>query len=169
MIDFLMAAAEGAMQVAAHGGGGATQGLGGPAEMWDAIVRDFSNIGEPGALTAFFSVLMIDLVLAGDNAIVVGALAAGLPPEQRRKVILIGVIAALVLRIGFALIVTQLLAIVGLVLAGGGALLRHLDERLRRETGIPVHVADDALMCVAIGSGRSLEEIDFYRSALSSA
>jgi YjbE family integral membrane protein len=115
MIDLLMAAAEGA-----HG---ATQGLGGPAEMWDAIVRDFSNIGEPGALTAFFSVLMIDLVLAGDNAIVVGALAAGLPAEQRRKVILIGVIAALVLRIGFALIVTQLLAIVGLVLAGGLLLL----------------------------------------------
>jgi YjbE family integral membrane protein len=62
---------------------------------------------------------MIDLVLAGDNAIVVGALAAGLPAAQRRKVILIGVLAALVLRIGFALIVTQLLAIVGLVLAGG--------------------------------------------------
>lgn len=57
----------------------------------------------------------------------------------------------------------------GMVLAGGGALLRHLDERLRRETGIPVHVADDALMCVAIGSGRSLEEINSYRSALSSA
>jgi len=117
MIDFLMAAAaEGANY-------GAATGLGGPAEMWDAIVRDFSNIGEPGALTAFFSVLMIDLVLAGDNAIVVGALAAGLPPEQRRKVIFIGVIAALVLRIGFALIVTQLLAIVGLVLAGGLLLL----------------------------------------------
>src|SRR5918996_423773 len=57
----------------------------------------------------------------------------------------------------------------GMVLVGGGALLRHLDERLRRETGIPVHVADDALMCVAIGSGRSLEEINSYRSALSSA
>ena len=116
MIDFLLAA---------HGAAadGAAAGLGGPAEMWDAIVRDFSNIGEPGALTAFFSVLMIDLVLAGDNAIVVGALAAGLPAEQRRKVILIGVIAALVLRIGFALIVTQLLAIVGLVLAGGLLLL----------------------------------------------
>ena len=112
MIDFLMAAADGAVQ-------GAAQGLGGPAEMWDAIVRDFSNIGEPGALTAFLSVLMIDLVLAGDNAIVVGALAAGLPAEQRRKVILIGVIAALVLRIGFALIVTQLLQVVGLILAGG--------------------------------------------------
>jgi rod shape-determining protein MreB and related proteins len=57
----------------------------------------------------------------------------------------------------------------GMVLAGGGALLRYLDERLRRETGIPVHVADDALMCVAIGSGRSLEEISYYRSALASA
>ena len=87
------------------------------------IVRDFSNIGEPAAFAAFLQVLMIDLVLAGDNAIVVGALAAGLPPEQRRKVILIGVLAALVLRIGFALIVTQLLQIVGLVLAGGLLLL----------------------------------------------
>jgi rod shape-determining protein MreB len=56
----------------------------------------------------------------------------------------------------------------GVVLVGGGALLRHLDERLRRETGIPVHVADDPLMCVAIGSGRSLEEIDSYRGALTS-
>ena len=56
----------------------------------------------------------------------------------------------------------------GMVLVGGGALLRLLDERLRRETGVPVHVADDPLMCVAIGGGRSLEEIEYYRSALSS-
>jgi rod shape-determining protein MreB and related proteins len=48
----------------------------------------------------------------------------------------------------------------GMVLAGGGALLRLVDERLRRETGIPVHVADDPLMCVAIGSGHYLEEIE---------
>jgi YjbE family integral membrane protein len=75
------------------------------------------------ALTAFFEILFIDIVLAGDNAIVVGALAAGLPAEQRRKVILIGVIAALVLRIAFALVVSQLLQIVGLVLAGGILLL----------------------------------------------
>ena len=66
---------------------------------------------------------MIDIVLAGDNAIVVGALAAGLPADQRKKVIMIGVIAALVLRIIFALLVTQLLGIVGLVLAGGLLLL----------------------------------------------
>jgi YjbE family integral membrane protein len=75
------------------------------------------------AVTAFFEILFIDIVLAGDNAIVVGALAAGLPAEQRKKVILIGVIAALVLRIAFALVVSQLLQIVGLVLAGGILLL----------------------------------------------
>ena len=98
-------------------------GLGGPGEMWAAIVNDFSNITEPAALSAFLQVLMIDLVLAGDNAIVVGALAAGLPPEQRKKVILIGVLAALVLRVFFALIVTQLLQVVGLILAGGVLLL----------------------------------------------
>lgn len=56
----------------------------------------------------------------------------------------------------------------GMMLAGGGALLHNLDERLRRETGIPVHMADDPLMCVAIGSGRSLDEMDLYRTALSS-
>jgi YjbE family integral membrane protein len=76
-----------------------------------------------GALTAFVEILFIDIVLAGDNAIVVGALAAGLPAQQRRKVILIGVLAALVLRIAFALVVSQLLQIVGLVLAGGILLL----------------------------------------------
>jgi len=106
------------MMIAAAG-----SGLAGLSEIWDSIVRDFANIGEPGALAAFFQVLMIDLVLAGDNAIVVGALAAGLPPEQRRRVIVIGVLAALVLRVGFALIVTQLLQVVGLILAGGLLLL----------------------------------------------
>ena len=98
-------------------------GAGGPLQLWADIVRDFSNLGEPEALAAFFQVLMIDLVLAGDNAIVVGALAAGLPSEQRRKVILIGVLAALVLRVVFALAVTQLLQVVGLILAGGLLLL----------------------------------------------
>ena len=108
------------MLAAAHA---APAGFGGPAGMWDAIVHDFSNITEPAAFAAFFQVLMIDLVLAGDNAIVVGALAAGLPAEQRRKVIVIGVLAALVLRIGFALIVTQLLQVIGLILVGGLLLL----------------------------------------------
>ena len=104
-------------------GAHAATGLGSPAEMWDAIVRDFSNITSPKAFATFLQVLMIDIVLAGDNAIVVGALAAGLPAEQRKKVILIGVGAALVLRIAFALVVSQLLQIVGLILAGGILLL----------------------------------------------
>ena len=101
----------------------ASGGFGGPAGIWDAIIHDFSNITEPAAFAAFLQVLMIDLVLAGDNAIVVGALAAGLTPEQRRKVIMIGVLAALVLRIIFALVVTQLLQIIGLILVGGLLLL----------------------------------------------
>jgi YjbE family integral membrane protein len=92
-------------------------------ELWQAIVHDFSNLGDPAALTAFGQVLMIDIMLAGDNAIVVGALAAGLPADQRKRVIMIGIIAALVLRIIFALLVTQLMQIVGLILAGGVLLL----------------------------------------------
>ncbi len=99
----------------AHAASVAGTGFGGPADMWAAIVKDFSNITDPGAFAAFLQVLAIDLVLAGDNAIVVGALAAGLPAEQRRKVIIIGIVAALVLRIAFALVVTQLMAIVGLI------------------------------------------------------
>ena len=98
-------------------------GLAGFADMWGAIIKDFANITEPGAFAAFVQVLMIDLVLAGDNAIVVGALAAGLPADQRKRVIAIGVIAALVLRIVFALVVTQLMQIIGLILVGGLLLL----------------------------------------------
>lgn len=107
MFDFLFATAATATS------------LGGPAEMWQAIVTDFSNITEPSAMAAFVQVLLIDLVLAGDNAIVVGALAAGLPADQRRKVIIIGVLAALVLRIAFALVVSQLLQVIGLIFIGG--------------------------------------------------
>jgi YjbE family integral membrane protein len=74
-------------------------------------------------LTALFQVIMIDLVLAGDNAIVIGLAAAGLPEGQRRKAILVGILAATVLRIGFASITVQLLQIIGLLLAGGVLLL----------------------------------------------
>ena len=72
---------------------------------------------------ALLQVMAIDLVLAGDNAIVIGLAAAGLPKEQRSKAILFGILAATLLRIFFALITTQLLAMVGLLLAGGLLLL----------------------------------------------
>lgn len=101
----------------------AVAGPGSPADIWTHIVADFSNITSPTAMAAFVQVLMIDIVLAGDNAIVVGALAAGLPADQRKKVILIGIIAALVLRIIFALMVSWLLGIIGLIFAGGILLL----------------------------------------------
>jgi len=124
--------------------------LGGPGDIWAAIVKDFSNITEPAAFAAFMQVLLIDLVLAGDNAIVVGALAAGLPAEQRKKVILIGVLAALVLRIIFALMVTWLLGIVGLVLAGGLLLLwvawrmyRDIKGHAGESAGSPEIVGDE--------------------------
>ena len=114
----------------------AAAGLGGFAEMWGAIVKDFANITDPGAFAAFAQVLMIDLVLAGDNAIVVGALAAGLPADERKKVIVIGVAAALVLRIAFALVVTQLMQIIGLILVGG-LLLLWVSWRMWRDLRAP--------------------------------
>ncbi len=83
----------------------------------------FADLLTPSALSALLQVLMIDLVLAGDNAVAVGLAAGGLPAEQRKKAILWGLAAAVIIRIGFALITTQLLAVIGLLLAGGLLLL----------------------------------------------
>jgi YjbE family integral membrane protein len=77
----------------------------------------------PDALNALLQVVLIDLVLAGDNAIVIGLAAAGLPQAQRGRAILIGIVAATMLRILFAGLATQILQIVGLLLAGGILLL----------------------------------------------
>jgi YjbE family integral membrane protein len=84
------------------------------------MIAEFLN---PAAFTALLQVLMIDLVLAGDNAVAVGLAAGGLPPEQRKKAIFFGLIAAVITRIAFALITTQLLGIIGLLFAGGLLLL----------------------------------------------
>ena len=75
------------------------------------------------AVVAFIQVVAIDLVLAGDNAVVIGLAAAGLPTEQRTRAILIGIVGATALRIVFAGLTTQLLQIVGLLFAGGILLL----------------------------------------------
>lgn len=77
----------------------------------------------PEAFPILLQVIMMDLVLAGDNAVVIGLAAAGLPREQRNKAILVGVIAATVLRIIFASVASQILQIIGLLLAGGVLLL----------------------------------------------
>src|SRR6266436_4386391 len=86
-------------------------------------VARMTEMLSPEALTAFLQVVMIDLVLAGDNAIVIGLAAAGLHESQRNKAILAGIFAATILRIGFASITVQLLEIIGLLLAGGVLLL----------------------------------------------
>lgn len=77
----------------------------------------------PDAIAALLQVIMIDLVLAGDNAVVIGLAASGLPPERRPRVILVGIVAATVLRLAFATVAIELLEIVGLLLAGGILLL----------------------------------------------
>ena len=96
---------------------------------------DFASLFSLQALIAFGTVVLIDIALAGDNAIIVGALAANLPAEQRRKVIAIGILAALVLRIIFALAVwfgLEQFKEYGLVL-GGGLLLLWVAWKMYRE------------------------------------
>jgi YjbE family integral membrane protein len=74
-------------------------------------------------LTTLTQVVMIDLVLAGDNAVVIGLAAAGLPDKQRKRAILIGIVTATILRIVCATVAAQLLQVLGLLLAGGILLL----------------------------------------------
>jgi YjbE family integral membrane protein len=78
---------------------------------------------EPGGLVALLQVLMIDIVLAGDNAVVIGLAAARVPAALRGKVILWGMAAAVLLRIGLAVIAVSLMNVIGLRLAGGIVLL----------------------------------------------
>lgn len=82
-------------------------------------------------------VILIDIAMSGDNAIIIGLAAAGLPPEQRRKAIFYGIMAAAIIRILFAVTVVYLLAIIGLLLAGGLLLLLvcwHMWKDLRRDS-----------------------------------
>ena len=111
------------------------------AALGDRIVYDFTHLNSASAWVAFATVVLIDVVLAGDNAIVVGALASGLSPAQRRRVIAVGIIAALVLRIIFAIAVLyglERFKQFGLVL-GGGLLLLWVAWKMYRELR-PAHV-----------------------------
>lgn len=98
--------------------------------------------------SALLQVIAIDLVLAGDNAIVIGLAAAGLPSDQRKKAILVGIIAATVLRIGFALITQQLLQVGPILLIAGGLLLLYVCWKMWRELSVSheeEHEATEAL------------------------
>ncbi|WP_296178526.1 TerC family protein [uncultured Brevundimonas sp.] len=125
--------------------------------------------------SALGKVLMIDLVLAGDNAVAVGLAAAALPQEQRRKAILIGLAAAVVMRIGLALITVQLLAIVGLLLAGGFLLLwvcwkmwRELREQATHDQA-EAEAEIERAMAIEHGGGPSPEELGLKRKTFGAA
>ncbi|CAO3428610.1 YjbE family putative metal transport protein [Azospirillum doebereinerae] len=117
-------------------------------------------------LIALGQVIFIDLVLAGDNAIVVGMAAAGVAREQRAKVIFWGIAAAVVLRIVFALLTTQLLAVIGLTLAGGLLLLwvcwklfRELRSQREEAQAAALMSADEAAAAAAAaaaGGGKAV-------------
>lgn len=107
-----------------------------------------SEIFTPEGFTVFLQVIAIDLVLAGDNAIVIGLAAAGLPAQQRRQAIIIGILAATAMRIGFALITTQLLLLGPMLLVAGGLLLLWVCWKMWRELRTPDHhrqAAEEAL------------------------
>jgi YjbE family integral membrane protein len=113
-----------------------------------------ADIFTAGGLAALLQVLAIDLMLAGDNVVVLGTLAAGLPPADRKKVLGIGVGIALVCLIGFALVATQLLKVVGL-LFGGGLLLLWVAWKLFRELRAGGHVDADG---VAVAKPKSFAQ-----------
>lgn len=116
---------------------------------------------------AFGQVVVADLVLAGDNAVAVGLAAAGLAPKKQRQAILIGIVLALVLRIGFALVAIQLLAVRGLLLIGG-LLLLWVAWRMLKD--IQTQAADQAASQAAEAAGNApveVKSISFARALLS--
>jgi YjbE family integral membrane protein len=124
---------------------------------------------------ALGQVLLMDLVLAGDNAVAVGLAAAALPQDQRKKAILIGLAAAVVMRIGFALITVQLLALVGLLLAGGLLLLwvcwkmwRELQEQ-RTHNQAEAEAELQLALSIEHGTGPSPEELGVKRKTFGAA
>jgi YjbE family integral membrane protein len=107
------------------------------------VTLDLADVFTTGGLTTLASVILIDLTMAGDNVVIMGTLASGLPERDRRRVLMVGVGMALVFLIGFALAATWLLQVTGLLLAGGLLLLwvaYNMYRELRPEVVI---VADD--------------------------
>ncbi len=104
---------------------------------------DFAAVFTPTGLAKLGQIIVADLTMAGDNVVIMGTLASGLPEKDRRRVILLGVSMALVFLIGFALIATQLLKITGLLLAGGLLLLWVSYNMYRELRPVRLVVADD--------------------------
>jgi YjbE family integral membrane protein len=125
-----------------------------------------SDIISSEAVAALLQVIMINFVLSGDNAVVIGLATAGLPSEQRKRAMFVGIFAATALRVAFAAVATQLLQVIGLLLAGGILLLwvcwkmwRELRARSHHEEQAEDEPPNDAV-------GRSLHRKTFRQAAL---
>ena len=104
---------------------------------------DFASIFTAGGLAMLAQIVLADLTMAGDNVVIMGTIASGLPEKDRKRVLLFGVGIALVFLIGFALIATQLLKVTGLLLAGGLLLLWVAYNMYRELRPVKLVVADD--------------------------
>ena len=104
---------------------------------------NFASVLTPTGLAQLGQIILGDLTMAGDNVVIMGTIASGLPPKERRRVLLLGVSIALVFLIGFALVATQLLKVTGLLFAGGLLLLWVGYNMFRELHPAKVVVADD--------------------------
>ena len=104
---------------------------------------DFAAVFTPSGLAKLGQLILADLTMAGDNVVIIGTLASGLPEKDRKRVIMLGVGMSLIFLIGFALIATQLLKITGLLLAGGLLLLWVAYNMFRELRPVALVVADD--------------------------
>ncbi len=118
-------------------------------------ILDFADVFTSAGLTTLLAVIMIDLTMAGDNVVIMGTIASGLPAAERRRVIMLGVAIAMVFLIGFALIATWLLHITGLLLAGGLLLLWVAYNMYRELRPTPVVIADDPATAAVEGPPRT--------------
>jgi YjbE family integral membrane protein len=107
------------------------------------VELSLADVLTSGGLATLVSVVLIDLTMAGDNVVIMGTLASGLPERDRRRVIMLGVMIALVFLVGFALTATWLLHVTGLLLAGGLLLLWVAFNMYRELRPVKVVVADD--------------------------
>jgi YjbE family integral membrane protein len=104
---------------------------------------NFAHVMTPSGLAQLGQIIVGDLTMAGDNVVIMGSLASGLPEKDRKKVLLFGVGMALIFLISFALLATQLLKVTGLVFAGGLLLLWVAYNMFRELHPAKVEISDD--------------------------
>jgi YjbE family integral membrane protein len=126
----------------------------------------FAAIFTPSGLASLGQIILGDLTMAGDNVVVMGSLAAGLPERDRKRVLLLGVGMALVFLIGFSLIAVQLLQVAGLVLAGGLLLLWVAYNMFREIKHARNHRAGEAVTDAAAGAAHKKPAKTFLQAAI---